>query len=104
MPTVMRLWGDALGRPTEHDNCYLKDMDFEANGGHGKLTVTDDLAEAKRFETGAEAFEFWRRSPECHPVRASDGRPNRPLTAWNWTFFDPDKVDPATTAMPSEAS
>lgn len=89
--TVLQLFGDALGRPTEADGEYLRDMDFEANDGHGKLITTADLAEAKRFASFGEAHEFWKRSPACHPTRSTDGLPNRPLTAFNWTFLDPDK-------------
>ena len=88
----MKLFGSADGTQLASDGQYLKDMDFEAHDGRGHLTTTPDLAEAKRFDSFIEAVEFWKRSPECHPVRKTDGKPNRPLTAFNWQFADPENL------------
>lgn len=60
---------------------FLKSCDFEAYGGRGLVILTFDVREAISFETKAEAFTFWMRSPSCRPTR-DDGRPNRPLTAY----------------------
>lgn len=92
MTTVMMCFGDGLGNATPHDGQYLKSMDFEAHDGRGHLITTPNVEDAKRFDTAAEAFEFWKRSPDCHPIRLSDGKPNRPLTAFNWQFDDPDRA------------
>lgn len=82
---VMRVCGKADGSPTPHDGQYLKAFDFEAHGGQGEIVMTPNLAEARRFPTFADAITFWKTVPECKPLR-EDGRPNRPLTATNWSF------------------
>lgn len=85
MAHVMILRGTALMAPTGFDGWYLKSFDFEAHDGQGEIDLTPDLAEAKRFETAAEALTFYQRSPVCRPLRP-DGKPNRPLTASTWEF------------------
>lgn len=65
---------------------YLKSFDHEARNGFGIGKFTSDIRQAKRFANVMEAAEFWKRSPKCHPMRRSDGRPNRPLTAYTVTF------------------
>lgn len=83
--------GQADGRPLPGDGQYLKAFDFEANGGQGAIILTSDLSKARVFADFAEAFEFYRRSPKCKPLR-EDGRPNRPLTAANWEFVGVDAI------------
>lgn len=61
---------------------YLKSYDPEAFDGRGATNWTADLDQAKRFLTVEDLLAEWKRSPVCHPIRLSDGRPNRPLTAW----------------------
>ena len=85
MAVVMKLWGDALGRPTPGDGQYLKAFDFEADDGRGLIDMTPDIAEAKRFPVFVDALTFYKSVPECRPLRP-DGEPNRPLTATNWQF------------------
>lgn len=80
---VMILRGLPDGRLTGYEGQYLKDFDFEANGGLGLATMTPHLAEAKRFAHLAEAISYRDRRPACAPLRA-DGLPNRPLTATTW--------------------
>ena len=81
----MILRGMPDGGPTPNDGQYLKAFDHEAFDGRGNLETTTDIREARRFETMADAFDFYRRVPECKPLR-SDARPNRPLTATCWEF------------------
>ena len=64
---------------------YIESADVEAFEGRGDATLTKDIKRAKRFETQAEAFEFWRQQSKTRPLRG-DGEPNRPLTAFNVTF------------------
>lgn len=80
---VMVQCGAADGRPLPGDGQYLASFEFEAFGGQGEIALTPNLANAKRFPSAAEAFVFYRTSPQCRPTRP-DGRPNRPLTAANW--------------------
>jgi hypothetical protein len=91
MPTVMIQHGDASGHPLPNDGQYLKDFDFEANGGQGEITLTPNLDEAKQFSTFIDALLFWRTVPKCRPLRA-DLEPNRPLTAANWEFKQVDSI------------
>jgi hypothetical protein len=67
---------------------YLKSYDVEAHGGRGEIVWTSRVEEAMRFDGNRDAFECWKRVPECHPVRLSDGKPNRPLTAFTITIED----------------
>lgn len=90
MTTVMQLWGSPQG-PTPYDGQYLRDFDFEAADGRGEILMTPKIEEAKRFADLAEAIAYRQRCPVCRPIR-EDGQPNRPLTATNWSFVDPDKV------------
>lgn len=83
---VIRIMGEALGRKTMADGQYIRSMDFEAHDGRGELKTTADRDKAKKFADLVEAWEFWKTSPKCHPVRLSDGRPNRPLTAYTVTM------------------
>lgn len=82
---IMELAGRPDGGTTAYDGQFLKDFDFEANDGRGSIQTTTKIEEAKRFNSIAEAFDFYRQSPSCKPLRP-DGKPNRPLTATNWTF------------------
>lgn len=94
MAVVMRLFGDAFGRPTPGDGQYLQDFDFEAGGGVGEIVVTPDPQQAMRFDDMTAAWAFWKRQPKCRPLRA-DGLPNRPLLSTNWEFTDPDRAGPS---------
>lgn len=51
------------------DNCYF-------------LTVTDNIEEARHFNSAAEAATYWQQVSPNVPLRAWDGRPNRPLTVF----------------------
>lgn len=69
------------GRGDDASGQYLKRYDPEAYDGRGEVTWTPDRAEARRFETAAEAMALWRSSPVSRPLR-EDFLPNRPLTAY----------------------
>jgi len=88
--TVMQLLGMPDGSPTPYDGQYLKHFDFEAYNGVGLISMTPDLSEAKKFMDIGEALQYYRTSPKCRPLR-EDGKPNRPLTATNWTFQQADQ-------------
>lgn len=68
-----------IGIATEHDGRWLKEYDPTA-GKHGRIVSTSDAKEAKRFASHADGWEEYRRS---HGFRTTDGKPNRPLTAWS---------------------
>lgn len=71
---VIKMFGGAY-------DYYLKDCDFEAQGGRGKVLWTTKLTDAKRFPTTIEAFNYYRRQSATVPTR-DDGKPNCPLTAY----------------------
>lgn len=61
---------------------YLAVFDPDAYEGRGHSQWTDQLALAIQFETFEAAFETWRVTSSIRPTR-DDGKPNRPLTAFN---------------------
>ena len=86
MKVIMQLMGVAPnGRPPPVPT-YVKDVDFDADEGRGRITMTQQLAEAKRFDGPAEALEYYKTPSKVVPLRP-DGKPNRPLTAYNVQIF-----------------
>lgn len=71
---------------------YLKSFDLEANRGRGAETVTAYKRRALHFENLEAAFECWRGQSRTVPLR-TDGKPNRPLTAYAATFETIDVPD-----------
>jgi hypothetical protein len=61
---------------------YLEWSDPDANNGMGAERWTDDIEKAKRFASFSEAMNCWKAQSSVRPFR-SDGRPNRPLTAFS---------------------
>lgn len=61
---------------------YLEWSDPNAKNGMGDDGWTDDIEKAKKFATQTEAAECWQAVSLVRPMR-SDGKPNRPLTAYN---------------------
>lgn len=59
---------------------FLVAGDVDANDGMGNFVVTNDPSLAKKFETGAEAFDYRMQVSKVKP-RREDGQPNRPLAA-----------------------
>ena len=72
------------GVVTPHDliGQYLKSFDVEAHEGRGTCEWTDYVGEAMKFEDFSEAVMAWQTQSKVRPLR-EDGRPNRPLTAFN---------------------
>ena len=85
MAFVMICQGLADGRMLRPDPTgqYLKSYDLEAFDGRGAINWTPDLDHAMRFATLEALLTEWKRSPKCHPIRLTDGQPNRPLTAFS---------------------
>jgi hypothetical protein len=76
---VMLCHGDARGMG-ENEGQYLAEFNLEA--GHEKIRWSDDIAEAIRFDSFHDFFATWNTVYARIPVR-QDGKPNKPLTAWN---------------------
>lgn len=81
---VIQIMGPVGGRmppvPT-----YVLDFDPNADGGRGNVIMTQKREEAKRFDSTKQAYEFYMTQSTTVPLRP-DGRPNRPLTAYNITI------------------
>jgi hypothetical protein len=60
---------------------FVKSFDHDADRGRGDGKFTNDPNDAKRFDNGADAIEFWQKQSKVRPLRP-DGKPNRPLTAY----------------------
>jgi hypothetical protein len=79
---IIQIMGAAPdGRPPPHAT-YLQSMDFEAADGRGHVVFTHAQDEAMAFKDTIEAMSFYRTQSSSKPLRP-DGKPNRPLTAYN---------------------
>jgi hypothetical protein len=74
--------GYADGRDCPYEGMFLRDYDADARGGIGEVHWTSDLKRAKLFRR-TQAMQTYLKQSWLHPVRITDGRPNRPLTAFN---------------------
>lgn len=68
---------------------YLQWSDPDAHQGAGDEKWTPELTRAKRFATFMDAMDCWKAQSSVRPFR-SDGRPNRPLTAYS---VQPQRID-----------
>lgn len=66
-----------------HASKFLRSYDPDFGEGRGHVEVTSDPDQAQQFPDIIEAMEEWKRPSTVHPIRLSDGKPNRPMTAWS---------------------
>lgn len=91
--TIIRLLSLVSGRRTGHEGEYLVEYNASIDG-HDRLGVdiiahivtSPNVEEAKQFDTIGDAIWYARQIDARHPMRP-DGRPNRPLTAFNMEFI-----------------
>jgi hypothetical protein len=76
--------------PSEHAGRYVSRYDVNAHDGRGQVWTTDDPSKAVRFTTQLHATRFYQRISVVKPTRP-DGMPNRPLTAFTVSVFDPER-------------
>lgn len=62
---------------------WLAGFDPSAENGRGRVMLTSKREEAVEFPSFESAMRAYQASPACHPTRESDGKPNRPLTAYH---------------------
>jgi hypothetical protein len=74
--------GGHVSAPSRFEGSYVSAFDPEAHDGRGSMSATFDKSEAKKFDNAADAMEFYRQQSKTHPIRETDGKPNRPLTAY----------------------
>ena len=91
MASVIRIVSNADGKPTGAEGLFVQEYSPDGYDGRGDLVLTSHLEGAKRYDDAAAALADYRAVSETHPTRPSDGRPNRPMTAWTVEVFDPDK-------------
>jgi hypothetical protein len=84
---IIQIIGLADGRVTKHDQQYLVSFDFEQDAMHG-LTASRMPSEARKFDSLADALEYWKTRSVGHPTRHTDGKPNRPFTGWTITVLE----------------
>lgn len=70
--------------------CWIRKIDVDAHKGRGQVDVTDDLAKARRFPDPGAAMDYWRRQSRRMPLRPTDGKPNRPGTAYTVSILAED--------------
>lgn len=91
-PFRLRLMGAHDGSSHFSDGRFVKSYDVtyithSGNYDGGLLQVTDNPDEAMAFKEATDAMELWRSvAPKPFDVR-QDGKPNRPLTAFNCEVF-----------------
>lgn len=94
--SVIQIAGLIDGTETAFDGQWVVEYDPGRQGrepGTGRLmrchlVTTAELDKATRY-TKLEAMDLWRAVDPQHPVR-SDGKPNRPLTAFSVMIGPPD--------------
>jgi len=74
-----------------HAGKYLQAFDPDFEDGRGRIEATSDVELAQRFPSAAEAWEEWKRPSTVHPIRETDGKPNRPMSAWTVSIQAPDE-------------
>jgi hypothetical protein len=85
MPYVMRFICLADGSASYPEFIFLKSFDVDANDGRGEIVITDELSDAKLFDTFENAANVWKQQSAVKPFRP-DGKANRPLTAYTVEF------------------
>ena len=81
MPLVAKVMMGAQGQATPHDGLYVASWNPRTENGVLELSSTDDINRARWFPSMAALLREWRMVSTVEPMRANDGRPNRPLTA-----------------------
>jgi len=80
--SVIRCIEYADGRVSPAEGMYLKSFDPDAYDGMGHAEWTPNRWEAMQFTKPFGALNTWRQQSTVRPFR-SDGKPNRPLTAYS---------------------
>jgi hypothetical protein len=86
---VLQIVGLNTGEPTPFDGQYLKEYDCSRDGRSpdgrrllAHIVTTPNIEDAMHLKDMAEFHAVWAAIDPRNPVR-SDGKPNRPLTAFS---------------------
>lgn len=71
-----------LATDTPVEGAYLKSFDPDAFDGRGHVVFEPDKHKAQLFNSLEAVFAEWHRESTVRPLR-SDGKPNKPLTAFH---------------------
>lgn len=80
MPYVVQILGRVDGEPTSLDGMWLRAYDPHHEDGVGLIDASPQRRHAMEFD---DLADFHRLYTQSHGVRPWDGKPNRPLTAFN---------------------
>ena len=86
MSVVVKIEGAASGAPTPHDGRYVLFWNPHSAFGFADLVTTDDRYKARQFRDAAHALEEYRTVSNVEKRRPTDGKPNRPLSAFTVTL------------------
>jgi hypothetical protein len=90
MTTLIKVLG--LGSfEVYEDETWVRSYEPDGGGGRGDVVLTHDRALAARYIDVGHAMRVWRAQSTTHPWR-SDGKANRPLTAFSVEFENVDEV------------
>jgi hypothetical protein len=86
MSAVIEVLGLANGSPLHMTlPCWIQEFTPEAG-----LTLTSKREDAQRFETTVDAWDFYRTELPQGIHGFNPAGPNRPLTAFTVTIYDPE--------------
>lgn len=94
----IKLIASADGRKTVHDGMYVISCDVDGDDGRGIIAATPLEGLARTFDSFGEAVAYWQRQSTIHPVRLTDGKPNRPLTTYTVAI---ERIEGGTHATPA---
>jgi hypothetical protein len=90
MAVNIRVLG-VVTHPLFNDVLWLQSYDPTADGGIGEAVMTMDRTRAMVLPDAKAAMEIYLAVPANHPVRLTDGKPNRPLTAYTIEVLGTDE-------------
>jgi hypothetical protein len=93
MKYILEVVARATGEPCREAGVFIKSFDPDAHAGHGHVEFTRRESEAMVFDDVTAALKFRNQTSRVKPLR-SDGKPNRPLTAYTLLFMPIDEVKP----------
>lgn len=83
MSFVIQCHGYANGFRCEFDGQFLKSYEPNGDSVLGLGEWTNNVKEAIKYKTFNFAFETWKAERTVNPIKRIDGKPDRPLTAFN---------------------
>lgn len=89
---LMRIAGYADGTDVSFAGQYLKSYNPDAPGEEYLAEFTDRVEDAMKFTDAGAVLTEWKRQRMVDGGLRSDGKPDRPLTAFTVEVIDEDKI------------